>query len=76
MNKKYRAPIIVTILLFIIIIAYILTFITLLTEGYPDSMWAVIFLIMLISASVTLIYVLFKRINEIKEGKDDDYSKY
>ena len=70
-KRKMIAPIIVTVILILYYIAYFGIFIVLL-----DGIWKyVLGIIPLVFSGVT-IYVCIERLNEIKEGEEDDISKY
>ena len=70
-KKKMIAPILVTILMILYYIAYFGFLITM-VSGFWKYMLAIIPLIM----SAVMIKVCMERINEIKEGEEDDLSKY
>ena len=70
-KKKMVAPIVVTILVVIYYAFYFGVLITLL-----DYTWRYIFGIFPIVFSVIMIKVCIERINEIKEGEEDDISQY
>ena len=70
-SKKMIAPIIITILFVLYFGIYFSLIITL-----PDSIWKTLFGIIPIALAIVMIYVCVQRINEIKEGEEDDLSKY
>ena len=70
-KKKYIAPIIVS----IFIVAYYLFFFSILITEI-DGVWKYILGIVPIFLSIAMIKVCLERIKEIREGEDDDLSKY
>lgn len=70
-NKKYIAPIIVS----IFIVAYYLFFFGILITEIV-GFWKYILGIVPIFLSIAMIKVCLERIKEIREGEDDDLSKY
>jgi len=70
--KKMIAPIIITIILagYYITISYILINISI------NIFFQVIIIIVSIILTISLIYVLYSRIKEIRSGEEDDLSKY
>ena len=70
-KKKMIAPIVVTILMVIYYAVYFGFLITLL-----DYTWKYVFGIFPIVFSIIMIKVCIERINEIKEGEEDDISQY
>ena len=70
-NKKMIAPIIVTILTILYYIAYFGLLMSLF-----GGIWKLIFGIFPLCFSVVMIKVCVERIREIKEGEEDDLSKY
>lgn len=70
-NKKYIAPIIVS----IFVVAYYLFFFGILITEIV-GFWKYILGIVPIFLSIAMIKVCLERIKEIREGEDDDLSKY
>lgn len=70
-NKKYIAPIIVS----IFIVAYYLFFFSILITEI-DGFWKYILGIVPIFLSIAMTRVCLDRIKEIREGEDNDLSKY
>ncbi len=70
-KKKMIAPIIITVIMVLYYVAYFGFLISLL-----DGFWKyVLGIIPLVFAGI-MIYVCIERINEIKEGEEDDISQY
>lgn len=72
-TKKLIAPIIITILLVCYFVFYI--WIGLFTKDMPLIM-KLLLLVVPIGLIGLSIYMLFERIREIKDGEEDDLSKY
>ena len=70
-KKKMVAPVVVTICMVLYFVVYFGYLITLL-----DGMWKVAFCIFPLAFSVVMVKVCIERICEIKEGEEDDLSKY
>lgn len=70
-GKKMIAPIIITILIVLYYAFYFTIVITL-----PVGIWKIFLGIIPIILAVIMIYVCVQRIKEIKEGEEDDLSKY
>lgn len=70
-RKKFLAPIIVTIIMVLYYIAYFGLLIWAL-----DGVWKYVLGIIPIALSAVMIAVCIERIKEIKEGEEDDLSKY
>ena len=70
-NKKFIAPIIVTILMVLYYVVYFGFLITLL-----DGIWKYVLGIIPLAFSIIMIKVCIERINEIKKGEEDDLSQY
>ena len=70
-KKKMIAPIIVTIIMIVYYIVYFCFLITLL-----DVMWKYALGIIPLIFSGVMVKVCIERINEIREGEEDDLSKY
>ena len=70
-RKKLLAPIIVTIIMVLYYIAYFGLLIWAL-----DGIWKYVLGIIPIALSAVMIAVCVERIKEIKEGEEDDLSKY
>ena len=70
-EKKMIAPIIITILL---VLYYILYFTIIM--ALPIGIWKFFFGIIPVALAVVMICVCAQRIKEIKEGEEDDLSKY
>ena len=70
-RKKFLAPIIVTIIMVLYYIAYFGLLIWAL-----DGIWKYMLGIIPIALSAVMIAVCVERIKEIKEGEEDDLSKY
>ena len=70
-RKKFLAPIIVTIIMVLYYIAYFGLLIWAL-----DGVWKYVLGIIPIALSAVMIAVCIERIKEIKEGEQDDLSKY
>ena len=75
MDKRYIAPIIITILAVIYFLLMGIGFVFALSEGMP----AICFMLLLfipIGAAALTVYMLIERLNEIKGGEEDEASKY
>ena len=70
-KKKMIAPMIVTIFMVLYYIVYFGFMITLI-----EGIWKYLFGIIPFIFSFMMIYVCIERIKEIKEGEEDDLSKY
>ena len=70
-RKKMIAPIIITIL----IVLYYAFFLTVVI-ALPIGIWKLFLGIIPVVLAVIMIYVCVQRIKEIKEGEEDDLSKY
>lgn len=70
-GKKMIAPIIITIL---IVLYYALYFTIII--ALPGSTWKFFLGIIPVVLAAIMIYVCVQRIKEIKEGEEDDLSKY
>lgn len=70
-RKKMIAPIIITIL-FVLYYAFYFTIVITLADG----IWKLFLGIIPVVLAVIMIYVCVQRIKEIKEGEEDDLSKY
>ena len=70
-TKKMIAPIVIALILILYYVLYFCFFISLL-----NGIWKYALLILPLVFSAVLIGVCFERIKEIKEGEEDDLSKY
>ena len=70
-QKKMIAPIIVTIIMVLYYVVYFGFLMTLL-----EGIWKYLFGIIPFVFSIMMIYVCVERIKEIKEGEEEDLSKY
>ena len=70
-KKKMIAPIIVTIIMVLYYVVYFGFLMTLL-----EGIWKYLFGIVPFIFTIMMIYVCIERIKEIKEGEEDDLSKY
>ena len=70
-KKKILAPMIVTVIMIVYFIVYFGFLITLL-----DGIWKYALGIIPLIFSVVMVKVCIERIKEIKEGEEDDISKY
>ena len=70
-KKKMIAPIIVRIIMVLYYVVYFGFLMTLL-----EGIWKYLFGIIPFVFSIMMIYVCIERIKEIKEGEEDDLSKY
>ena len=70
-RNKMIAPIIVTVM----VVLYYIVYFSFLLSLLP-SIWKYIFGIIPLVFSVVMVKVCIERINEIKEGEEDDISKY
>ena len=70
-RKKMIAPIIITIL-FVSYYAFYFTIVI----ALPVGVWKLFLGIIPVVLAVIMIYVCIQRIKEIKEGEEDDLSKY
>ena len=70
-QKKMIAPIIVTIIMVLYYVVYFGFLMTLL-----EGIWKYLFGIVPFVFTIMMIYVCIERIKEIKEGEEDDHSKY
>lgn len=70
-RKKIIAPIIVSIIIILYYVVYFGILITLL-----DGVWKYALGIIPLAFSAVMVKVCIERINEIKEGEEDDISKY
>ncbi|GMO42880.1 MAG: hypothetical protein Ta2B_23230 [Termitinemataceae bacterium] len=73
-TKKIIASVVVSIILFIVIIAY--TAMVFLLDAEFLFGWKIFFVIIEFAALGASLYVLLERIHEIKGGEEDDISKY
>lgn len=69
--KKMIAPIVVSIIIIFYYVVYFGLLITLL-----DGVWKYVLGIIPLVLSAVMVKVCIERINEIKEGEEDDISKY
>lgn len=69
--KKMIAPIVVSV---IIILYYVVYFGLLIT--FLDGVWKYVLGMIPLALSAVMVKVCIERINEIKEGEEDDISKY
>ena len=70
-NKKYTAPIVVTVIMVLYYIAYFGLLISLL-----DGVWKYALGLVPLAFSAVMIKVCSERIDEIKKGEEDDLSQY
>lgn len=70
-QKKYVAPILVTVILLLYLIIYFGVLIS-----FLPNIWKFILLIPPIAFACVLVYVCVERIKEIRNGEEDDLSKY
>ena len=70
-DKRFTAPIVVTVLMVIYYIAYFGFLISLIDNG-----WKYVLGIAPLAFSALMIKVCIERINEIKKGEEDDISNY
>ena len=70
-RNKMIAPIIVTVM----VVLYYIVYFSFLLSLLP-SIWKYIFGIISLVFSAVMVKVCIERINEIKEGEEDDISKY
>ena len=71
MHKKIIAPVIITAITVIYYVAYFLFFVVLF-----DNCWKYALAIIPLLISAIMIKVCMERINEIKEGEENDIGKY
>ncbi len=72
-KKKMIAPVIITVVFLIYLVAYALIIITAATQFSPAM---ILFAIPLVALGIGMVYVLKTRINEIRSGEEDDLSNY
>ena len=70
-NKKYIAPIVVTVVMVLYYIAYFGLLISLL-----DGVWKYALGLVPLAFSAVMVKVCSERIDEIKKGEEDDLSQY
>lgn len=76
MDRRYIAPIIITIVAVIYFLFMTFCFVcAALFEGLPIIMFLLILFIP-IGAAALIVYMLVERINEIRGGEEDEASKY
>ena len=71
-KKKMIAPIVIT----VVVIIYYLAYFGLIMAAIDSSIIRILFGIIPLALSGTMIYVCIQRINEINGGEEDDIGKY
>ena len=71
-RKKMAAPIVITILFVLYLIAYVV--LVILAAGWSPAM--LLLTIPLVALGIGMVVVLKERIREIKSGEEDDLEKY
>ena len=71
-RKKMAAPIVITVLFVLYLIAYVV--LVILAAGWSPAM--LLLTIPLIALGIGMVVVLKERIKEIKSGEEDDLEKY
>ena len=71
-RKKMAAPIVITVLFVLYLIAYVV--LVILAAGWSPAM--LLFTIPLVALGIGMVVVLKERIREIKSGEEDDLEKY
>lgn len=71
-RKKMAAPIVITVLFVLYLIAYVV--LVILAAGWSPAM--LLLTIPLVALGIGMVVVLKERIREIKSGEEDDLEKY
>ena len=71
-RKKMAAPIVITVLFVLYLIAYVV--LVILAAGWSPAM--LLLMIPLVALGIGMVVVLKERIREIKSGEEDDLEKY
>ena len=71
-RKKMTAPIVITVLFVLYLIAYVI--LVILAAGWSPAM--LLLTIPLVALGIGMVVVLKERIREIKSGEEDDLEKY
>ena len=71
-RKKMAAPIVITVLFVLYLIAYVV--LVILAAGWSPAM--LLLTIPLVALGIGMVVVLKERIKEIKSGEEDDLEKY
>ena len=75
MDKRYIAPIIITILAVIYLLGMAAAFFSALLQGMPFVLFLLL-VIVPVGAAAGIVYMLFQRIREIRGGEEDEAGKY
>ena len=75
LDKRYIAPIIITILAVIYLLGMAAAFCSALLQGMPFVLFLLL-VIVPVGAAAGIVYMLIQRIREIRGGEEDEASKY
>ena len=75
LDKRYIAPIIITILAVIYLLGMAAAFFSALLQGMPFVLFLLL-VIVPVGAAAGIVYMLIQRIREIRGGEEDEASKY
>ncbi len=75
MDKRYIAPVVITILSVIYFLGIAICFVCSAFEGVP-LMAVLLMLFIPLGAAALIVYMLIQRIKEIKGGEEDEARKY
>ena len=75
MDKRYIAPIIITILAVIYLLGMAAAFFSALLQGMPFVLFLLL-IIVPVGAAAGIVYMLIQRIREIRGGEEDEARKY
>ena len=75
MDKRYIAPIIITILAVIYLLGMAAAFFFSLLQGMPFVLFLLL-VIVPVGAAAGIVYMLIQRIREIRGGEEDEAGKY
>ncbi len=75
MDKRYIAPIIITILAVIYLLGMAAAFFSALLQGMPIVLFLLL-VIVPVGAAAGIVYMLIQRIREIRGGEEDEAGKY
>ena len=75
LDKRYIAPIIITILAVIYLLGMAAAFFSALLQGMPFVLFLLL-IIVPVGAAAGIVYMLIQRIREIRGGEEDEAGKY
>lgn len=75
LDKRYIAPIIITILAVIYLLGMAAAFFSALLQGMPFVLFLLL-VIVPVGAAAGIVYMLIQRIREIRGGEEDEAGKY